>query len=167
MARRRKDLLLHALHQTGQAADGTWHASLAEAVADLDAAQARWTPAEGRPCAWALVRHVTHWKKGVMRALDQDDHDPEAWHRADWGPLPDDDGAWAVDRDELARISRLLAQRLAAADDPLLDAELPGFGASIAETFAQVAAHDAYHAGQVRAMQRLREANEGGEAAPG
>jgi hypothetical protein len=166
MARRRKDLLLHALHQAGEGTGGPWHASLAEAVAELDPAQARWTPSDGRPCAWALVRHVTHWKRGVMRALDQDHLDPAAWRRADWGPLPTDDAAWRPDRDELARVSRLLAQRLAAADDALLDRELPGFGASIAETFAQLASHDAYHAGQVRALQRLRQAREGEGSAP-
>lgn len=167
MARRRKDLLLHALHQAGQAADGSWHASLAEAVSDVNAARARWAPAEGRPCTWALVRHVTHWKKGVMRALDQDEHEPDAWHEADWGPLPSDDDLWDRDRTELARVSRLLAQRLAAADDPLLDAELPGFGASIAETFVQVAAHDAYHAGQVRTLQRLYDATHDDGSGPG
>lgn len=158
MARRRKDVLLSLLRTAGEARPGRWHASLAEALDDVTAEQARWSPAPGRPSAWSIVRHVTHWKKGVTLALDQDGIDTRAWDEADWGALPEDDAAWQADREELTVVSRRLAQRLAAADDALLDRELPGFGGSIAENLAQLATHDAYHAGQVRALVRLREA---------
>lgn len=144
------------LQATGDGRDGPWHASLLETVEDLDVDQARWSPAADRPSAWALVRHVVHWKRGVMEALDRDGLDAEVWAAADWGDLPLDDAAWHADRDELARVTRLLAQRLAAADESLLDNGVHGFGTTIAETAFHVATHDAYHAGQIRLLMRLR-----------
>lgn len=146
------------LRTAGEARPGRWHASLAEALDGLSADQARWSPAAGRPSVWSIVRHVTHWKKGLTLALDQDGLDTRAWDEADWGVLPEDDAAWDADREELTVVSRRLMQRLAAADDALLDRELPGFGGSIADNLAQLATHDAYHAGQVRALVKLREA---------
>jgi len=158
MVRRRKDLLLAMLEAAGDGRESPWHASLLETVEDLDVDQARWSPAPGRPSAWALVRHVVHWKRGVMEALDRDGLDARVWAAADWGELPMDDAAWHADRDELARVTRLLAQRLAAADEGLLDNGVDGFDATIAETAFHVATHDAYHAGQIRLLMRLRDA---------
>jgi len=158
MVRRRKDLLLAMLEAAGDGRGSPWHASLLESVEDLDVDQARWSPAPGRPSAWAVVRHVVHWKRGVMEALDRDGLDAEVWAAADWSDLPLDDAAWHADRDELARVTRLLAQRLAAADEGLLDNAVHGFDASIAETAFHVATHDAYHAGQIRLLLRLRDA---------
>jgi len=158
MALRRKDLLLALLRATGDGRNGPWHASLLESVEGLDVDQARWSPAPGRPSAWALVRHVVHWKRGVMEALDRDGLDADVWAATDWGDLPWDDAAWHADRDELARVTRLLAQRLAAADEGLLDNDVSGFDATIAETAFHVATHDAYHAGQIRLLMRLRDA---------
>ncbi len=164
MLRQRKDVLLTLLREVAAAPDETWHASLAAALRGVDAEQARWRLAPGRPTVWALVRHVTHWKKAVMAALDEGELDWRSWDDGDWGPLPDDDAAWDGDREELARIGRLLEQRLAAADDALLDRELPGFGGSIADSLARLATHDAYHAGQIRLLERLRQER---EKAPG
>jgi len=132
-----------------------WHASLIEAIDGLDAEGARWSPAPERPSIWALVRHVAHWKRGVMAALDHDGVELDEWMAGDWSAVPDDDAAWAGDREELIRTTRLLAQRLAAADERLLDREMFGFSASIAETAMHVATHDAYHAGQVRLLRKL------------
>jgi hypothetical protein len=55
-------------------------------------------------------------------------------------------------------VTRLVEQRVAAADDRLLDREVDGLGGTLAEQIAQLATHDAYHAGQIRTLLRLREA---------
>jgi len=156
MARRRKDLVLSTLRAAGETRGGLWHASLLEAVDDLGAEDARWSPAPGRPSIWAIVRHVVHWKRGVMAALDHDGVELDDWTAGDWSALPDDDAGWNDDREELVRATRLLEQRLSAADEQLLDREVFGFSASIAETAMNVATHDAYHAGQVRLLRKLR-----------
>lgn len=155
MRRRRKDLLTFLLDVTGDAPTPNWHASLAAAVEGMDASQARWSPGTGRPSAWALLRHATHWKTAVTTALDHGELDTEAWDAEDWGPEPADDAAWDADREAFATVSRRLRQRIGAADDGLLDGEAAGFRGTIAELVAQVAAHDAYHAGQVRLLAEL------------
>lgn len=158
MIGRRKDLLLTVLRSAGDAAEHGWHAPLLRTLDGVDAATARWTPAPDRPSVWALVRHVTLWKTVVMEAMDHGYVDPAPFASSDWGELPADDSAWDADRAELARVTRLLEQRVAAADDLLLDAEADGLGGSLAEQIVQLATHDAYHAGQIRGLLRLREA---------
>ena len=93
-----------------------------------------------------------------MEAMDHGYVDPAPFEASDWGELPSDDAAWDADRTELARVTRLVEQRVAAADDRLLDRELDGLGGTLAEQIAQLATHDAYHAGQIRTLVRLREA---------
>lgn len=150
--------MLLLLDATGDANEGSWHDSLMATLEGVDAETARWTPAPGRPSIWSLVRHVTVWKKAVMETFDHGSVDPGPWNAADWADLPDDDAAWNADRDELARVMRLLRQRVSAADDRLLERELDGLDGTLAEQMAQMATHDAYHAGQIRALLRLREA---------
>ena len=158
MIGRRKDLLLSVLRSAGDASEDGWHASLLRTLDGVDAAAARWTPAPDRPSIWAMVRHVTLWKTVLMEAMDHGYVDPGPYDEADWGELPADDAAWDADRGELARVTRLLEQRVAAADDRLLDGEVDGLAGSLAEQIVQLATHDAYHAGQVRGVLRLREA---------
>lgn len=157
MAARRKDLLLTLLDVTADAREGNWHASLLTTLQGVDAEAARWTPAPGRPSIWSLVRHVTVWKKAVMESFDHGYVDPDPWIAADWSELPEDDG-WDADRDELARVMRLLRQRVSAADDRLLERKIDGLDGTLAEQLVQMATHDAYHAGQIRTLLRLREA---------
>jgi hypothetical protein len=157
MIGRRKDLLLGVLRSAGDAPEDGWHASLLRTLDGVDAAAARWTPAPDRPSIWAVVRHVTLWKTVLMEAMDHGHVDPGPYDEVDWGELPADDAAWDADRDELARVTRLLEQRVAAADDRLLDGEVDGLGGSLAEQIVQLATHDAYHAGQIRGLVRLRE----------
>jgi uncharacterized damage-inducible protein DinB len=158
MTGRRKDLLLALLRVAGDAQEEGWHASLLRTLDGVDAAAARWTPAPDRPSVWALVRHVTLWKTALMEAMDHGYVDPSPFEASDWGELPADAAAWDADRSELARVTRLVEQRVAAADDRLLDREVDGLGGTLAEQIAQLATHDAYHAGQIRGLLRLREA---------
>lgn len=158
MADRRKDLLLKLLRYVGDSEGGVWHASLMTTLAEVDAETARWTPAPGRPSIWSFVRHVIVWKKVVMEAFDHGYVDPEPWIAADWSDLPDQDSAWEDDREELARVIRLLEQRVSAADDRLLGREMDGIGGTLAEALMQMATHDAFHAGQIRSLVRLHEA---------
>ena len=159
MTARRKDLLLNVLHTAGDAPEaGAWHASLLRTLDGVDADAARWTPAPGRPSVWALVRHVSLWKTALLEVLDHGYVDPKPLDAADWGDLPADDAAWEADREELARLVRLVQQRVAAADDRLLDRAADGLGGTLAEQIAQNGTHDAYHAGQIRGLLRLWEA---------
>lgn len=158
MPGRRKDLLLDLMHVAADGKAGVWHASLLAALEGVDATRARWRPAPDRPSIWDLVRHVTHWKRGLMRAWDEGELDTEAWSAQDWSGPAEEGGeeAWRESVDELARVTRGLASRLAAADERLLDAEVGGFGGGVARHAMQAATHDAYHAGQVRLLLRLQ-----------
>lgn len=148
---------MELLNLAAEDPDTPWHASLANALEGVDPDRARWRPGPDRNSIWDLVRHVIHWKRALMAAWDHDGVDHQAWSRRDWGELPNTDAAWNEDLVELTRVSRLLTSRLAAADDRLLEVELPGFRGSVAKNAMQVATHDAYHAGQVRLLLRLQE----------
>lgn len=160
MPARRKDLLLQLMQLTAEPPDGMWHASVLTTLEDVDAARARWRPAPGRPSIWNLVRHLTHWKRGLMRAWDEGEIDVAAWWDRDWEALPEgaDASTWRDDVAELARVTRGLAERIAAADERLLDHEVGGLDGGVARHALQVATHDAYHAGQIRLLLRLQEA---------
>lgn len=158
MADRRKELLVRLLHLTGQAEDETWHVSLSTSLKGIDAETARWSPAPGRPSIWSIVRHLVIWKKVVMESFDHGYVDPGPMIADDWGDLPEQDSAWEDDRDELARMLRLLEQRVSAADDRLLGREMDGLGGTLADVLGQMSTHDAFHAGQIRTLTRLREA---------
>lgn len=159
MPPRRKDALLELLSQTAEDRDLPWHASLLGALDGVGPDQARWRPAPDRNSIWDLVRHVTHWKRALMSAWDEDGTDHDAWSQGDWAALPEADTAWADDVEALARTTRLLSSRLAAADERLLDLEVAGFRGSTARNAMQVATHDAYHAGQIRLLLRLQGAS--------
>lgn len=154
MAPRLKDALLEL--QAFGTETSPWHPSLTEALRGVSTGQARWQPAPHLNSIWAIVRHVTHWKQGLMRAWDGDGFVLERWESDDWPPLPADDAAWPEDLEALERSGRLLATRVSAADERLLSADLDGLAGPALRHLMNAATHDAYHAGQIRMLLRLQ-----------
>ncbi|HZF67472.1 MAG TPA: DinB family protein [Gemmatirosa sp.] len=156
-------------------AGDAWHGpALAEALAGFDAASAAARPIAGAHSAWELALHATAWTREVARRLRPDvlAGEPEA---GDWPPAPEgaaaDEAAWARTRadadralDEcLAAIAEHLAgaphrldaivPRADGADAALSDAAL-GTRHTYGDMLAGLAAHLAYHAGQLVLLRR-------------
>ena len=155
-----KDLLLEHLEYTFTK-EG-WQPPLAHAVGGLTAEQVAWKPDPERHSIWQIVRHVLHWKRGVLQAWDGDPPDYEAMSVADWGEADGDQAAWEADTAALHDVYANFRRRLQTASDADLAAERAWYRGApprpIANRILHAFTHDIYHAGQIqylRALQRI------------
>ena len=144
--------------QLGAAFDaekGAWGDSLSDALKGVTAKQAAWRPAEGRRSIGEIVNHLTYWKNVALGQLDAGAVPAEA-PKADWQPTPDE-AAWTRALDQLQRSHAALAGQLSGMDEAALDdkPEAKGWPAWKV-TFLSMAAHDAYHTGQIVTLRELQ-----------
>ena len=139
-----------------------WQPSLAIAVEGLTALQAEWKPSPERHYIWQIVRHVIHWKRGVLAALDGHPVDYLELERTDWPEVSGDDAAWQADVRELHRIYQEFRRRLEALDDAALSLPQvpykgkPEWAQPLGIRLVRAATHDIYHAGQIRYIRALQ-----------
>lgn len=159
-------------------AGGAWHGpALAEALALFDADDAAARPIPGAHTAWEIALHAAAWTGEVARRLA-----PGAVAGlpapGDWPPMPDvrDAAAWSAARATAdAALDACLAAAAAHLADPArLDHAVPrpadeapdgatpsdalGARHDVAGTLAGLAAHLAYHAGQLTLLRRAVDA---------
>ncbi len=151
----RIELHLAALEQAFERR--AWHgATLLGSLRGLTPEEATWRPAPGRHSIHELVVHAAYWKYRVWRYLtgDKEAHFDEKG--ADWfARTPDDAERWADDVGRLrAWHSRLVAATRAFSADRLEEEAYDGF--TFADVLRGMAAHDAYHAGQIGLLKRLQ-----------
>ena len=126
----------------------SWHgANLTGALRGVTPAQAA-ARIPGRKCVWEQLLHAAYWKHRVLTKLARPARFPRPG--SNWPALPDppDDAAWRADVALLREIHRALRDAVA---------RLPA-GALDAKTVWLVhgaAAHDLYHAGQIKLLRRL------------
>lgn len=153
-----KELVLDHLTYTFE--KEAWQPSLAEAIEGLNAQQAAWKPAPQRHSIWQIVRHVTHWKKGVLQAWDGKTLDFKDLDSTDWEESSGDEAAWQVDVRALHAISRKLEERVQTSDDAALSNLIPTYvGMSSlpkAVRIVRMATHDIYHSGQIQYIRALQ-----------
>lgn len=153
-----KELVLDHLTHTFE--KEAWQPSLAEAIEGLNAQQAAWKPAPQRHSIWQIVRHVTHWKKGVLQAWDGKPVDLKDLDRTDWQEASGDEVAWQADVRALHAISRKLEERVQRSDDAALSNLIPTYvgmsSVPMALRIVRMATHDSYHSGQIRYIRALR-----------
>jgi hypothetical protein len=128
------------------------------ALRAVGAAEAAWRPAPRRKSIWELTLHIAYWKYTVRRHLTGDalPRFPRSPSNFPAMPDPADERAWARDvallRDEHERlvgaVAALSARRLA--DRPATRRRW-----TYGELELGVAAHDAYHTGQIQLLKRL------------
>ncbi len=128
------------------------------ALRGVTARQAAWVPAPGRKSIWQLALHMAYWKYAVRRHLE-----PTAIPRfprrpANWPapPARPDEEQWAQDvallKSEhehlVAAVRRFRLRRLGT---------IPPAGVrwTYGELILGIAAHDAYHTGQIQLLKRL------------
>jgi hypothetical protein len=137
-----------------------WHGgpSPVTALRGVTAEQAAWRPAPRRKSIWALALHIAYWKYTVRRHLEDGPIPRFPRNPSNW-PVPSakaGDAAWSSDvallRDEHNRLVSA-AQRVSLED---LD-RIPPAGRrwTYGQLLLGIAAHDAYHTGQIQLMKKL------------
>ena len=137
-----------------------WHGgpSPVGALRGVSAEQAAWRPTSRRKSVWELALHIAYWKYTVRRRLVGGSQPRFPRRPANFPRLPDpaDEAAWARDvallrqeHERLVEAVRRLDQRRLAAIPP------EGRKWTYGELALGIAAHDAYHTGQIQLLKRL------------
>lgn len=154
-----KTLLLEQLDYTSEK-EG-WYPPLGMAVAELTAEQAAWKPSSVRHSIWQIVRHVLHWKRGVLSAWADDPREYQWMNETDWPEVAGDQSAWDRDVQDLENLSREIRARLEATEDRDLDRLYAWYRnvppRALAQRLLHVFTHDAYHAGQIQYLRALQQ----------
>jgi hypothetical protein len=136
-----------------------WHGStLRGSLRGVTPAQALWRPARGRHNIWELMLHAAYWKYIVRRRLTGVEESggfprkPSNWPAVPPSPAPK---AWKADLGVLESEHRQLMAAVAALPPELLGRLSPKRKWTYAEEIHGVAAHDAYHCGQIQLIRRL------------
>ena len=130
----------------------SWHGpNLRGSLRGVTAADALWRPKPGAHNIWELAIHAAYWKYVVRRKLAGLARGSFGLKGSNWIASPDapDARAWKDVLALLEREHRELREVIAG----LSDADLRD--AKKRRLLAGVAAHDLYHAGQIRLVRRL------------
>ena len=154
------DLLLWNLQP--QPGRRSWHGGPTPvgAVRGLSAAQAAWRPTPRRKSVWELVLHIAYWKYTVRRHLAAGPvpRFPRSPANFPAQPDPADEAAWARDVALLRSEHGALVTAMRGLSERRLGT-IPAMGKrwTYGELALGIAAHDAYHTGQIQLLKRLWE----------
>jgi hypothetical protein len=129
-----------------------WHGpNLRGSLRGMSAKAAAWRPAPGRHNIWELAVHAAYWKYAVARRLTGEKRGSFPIKGSNWFRRPETKGdqkAWREDLALLDRQHRRLRETIATLSSRRLPANL--------RMISGVAAHDLYHAGQIRLLKVLQ-----------
>lgn len=127
----------------------SWHGpNLRGSIRGLTALQAAWRPAPGRHNIWELTLHAAYWKYTVRRRLTGEKRGSFVLPGSDFfaRPIESTEAAWKADIAILVAEHRRLRQVISKISAP---------SRAQAHIIRGIAAHDLYHAGQIRLLRRL------------
>jgi hypothetical protein len=138
----------------------SWHGgpTPAGALRAVTAVEAAWRPTPRRRSIWELTLHIAYWKYTVRRHLESPAGPRFPRSPANFPGLPDrvDEAAWAEDVALLrSEHNRLVAAVSALSGRRLGDVPPGGRRWTYGELVLGIAAHDAYHTGQIQLLKRL------------
>jgi uncharacterized damage-inducible protein DinB len=150
------EVLLHALDR---AYDTTsWHGpNLRGAIRGLSHVEAAKRPAKGRHNVWELAVHCAYWKYTVRRRLLGEKRGSFPLEGSNWFRRRAKDGAaqWKADVELLDEVHRSLRKAVERFPASQWKQRVKGSRWTYRDTVAGVAAHDLYHAGQIRLVKVL------------
>jgi uncharacterized damage-inducible protein DinB len=152
MPRARVDDVLIALR--GAFESNGWHGpTVLGSVRGVSAREAARRPSRAHHSIHELVDHIAYWEATVLRRYLRRG-EPKRRGRGDWRPPI---GAFADSVRQMHSGHAELVETVSALDDTDLDRKVPTASGRrpLSEVLHGVAAHDAYHAGQIRLARTL------------
>jgi hypothetical protein len=135
-----------------------WHGpNLRGSLRGLSEAEVSRRPRPGRHNIWELAVHSAYWKYAVRRRLRAEKRGSFELPGSNWFRCPDPRRRrrWKDDLELLDREHRALRRAVLALSDLELRRKPRGSRSSRGRMIAGVAAHDIYHAGQIRLLKRI------------
>jgi uncharacterized damage-inducible protein DinB len=138
----------------------SWHGGPTPvgALRGVTAEQAHWAPTPKRKSIWQLALHIAYWKYAVRRQLEDGPMPRFPRTPANWPSVPPvpEPAAWERDVALLKSEHQRLLGALRSARRWPLDRLPPGGRRwTYGELLLGIAAHDAYHTGQMQLLKRL------------
>jgi len=134
--------------------------TLTGALRGVSPTQATWRPSRDRHCIWELALHAAYWKYAVRcRVTGRRPAGGFGRRPANWPNLPErtTSAAWRADIRLLKDEHTALVEAVAALPVRRLTTRSPRGRWRLVELIHGVAAHDAYHTGQIQLIKRLSE----------
>ncbi|MBW3600235.1 MAG: DinB family protein [Planctomycetes bacterium] len=135
----------------------SWHGpNLRGAIRGVTHEEAAWRPQHQRHNIWEHVLHAAYWKYTVRRRILNEKRGSFPLKGSNWiTPAATTAEAWR--RDVQLLVDTHQSMRAAIADLPpdQLPKPLPGAKITYFFLISGIAAHDAYHAGQIQLLRRL------------
>ncbi|MCC6392500.1 MAG: DinB family protein [Bryobacterales bacterium] len=144
----------------GRSVEGrAWHGpSVKESIAGLNAEEAAWSPEPNLHSAWKLMLHLTAWMEEVTERMHGRHHnEPLRGDFPDTGEINEE--SWGEAQQDLeTALKGLLAALEQFPEERLMERTVTekGPGLPYFDVLAGVARHNAYHAGQIVMMRRMR-----------
>lgn len=137
-----------------------WHGgpSPVTALRGVTVAQAVWRATPRRKTIWELALHIAYWKYTVRRHLSREPLERFARRPSNFPAQPaiPDSAAWASDVALVRAEHERLVLAVAALDERRLGrVPVEGRRWTYGELVLGIAAHDAYHTGQIQLLKRL------------
>ena len=129
----------------------SWHGpNLRSSIRGVTAKDAAWRPRPGAHNIWELTLHAAYWKYVVRRRITGDKRGSFALKGSNFFPRPVEptQAAWRADIEILAAEHKKLREMVANLPADRLDKKN-------LHLIRGAAAHDVYHAGQIRLLRRL------------
>lgn len=136
----------------------SWHGpNLMGAIRGMKTDEAAWRPHSGRHNAWEYVVHAAYWKYRVVRLLEPSSREPFTFVGSNFfeRPIEATSAALKADVAVLREWHQKLLATVRTLDLSLLDDKPGKREFSNRELILGAAAHDVYHAGQIRLLRRM------------
>lgn len=139
------------LHKAVHTEDG-WIHPLRDVIKEVGAEEALWKPGPDVASIWEVTAHATPYLYDVLRALRGEEKvEHEDWHVV----TGESDADWLRLRSELLSGIDQLGEEIAELDGIDYMSPPPGGETPRWEMIADIAVHDAYHAGQIVKLRQL------------
>ncbi len=139
-----------------------WHGgpSPLGALRGVSVEEAAWRPGPRRKSIWALALHIAYWKYTIRRHLESGPMPRFPRKPSNWPtpPVPGNAAEWSQDVALLKEQHERLVQAIGRVPFSALDRIPPGGRRwTYGHLLLGIAAHDAYHVGQIQLIKRLWE----------